>query len=173
MVSQEIILPSLLGMAVIDVAITILIQRTVSNAEKTYHLQRKLNEHMGDLKEMTKRNASKEELSAKQSEMMKVSMESTKHQMRSMPILFVVSIAFYFFILPALFPSGQYTYNLLVTQIKYTGFQDNIYFIVFTLAISLTVQFLLRKRDAKVFGKKYEEMKAAESDPNAPIRNAN
>ncbi len=165
MVSQDIILITLLGIAAVDVAISILIQRTISNAEKTYHLQRKLNDHMSDLKEMTKRNASQQEMLAKQNEMMKVSMESTKHQMKSMPVLLVVSIAFYFFILPAIFPSGQYTYNLLVTQVKYTGFQDNIYFIIFTIAISLSVQFILRKRDAKVFGKKYEDMKAAETGP--------
>jgi uncharacterized membrane protein (DUF106 family) len=162
-ISQAIILLSLAGIAALDVAISIFIQRTISNAEKTYHLQRKLNDHMAGLKEMTKNNASQQELLAKQNEMMKVSMESTKHQMKSMPILLVVSVAFYFFILPSIFPSGQYTYNLLVTQVKYTGFQDNIYFIVFTIAISLTVQFLLRKRDARVFGKKYDEMKAAEA----------
>jgi uncharacterized membrane protein (DUF106 family) len=160
---QAFILLSLAGIAVLDVAISISIQRTVSNAEKTYHLQKKLNEHMSDLKEMSKRNASQQELAAKQSEMMKVSMENTKHQMRSMPVLLVVSVAFYFFILPSIFPAGHGTLNLFVTTITYGTFQDSIYFIVFTLVISLTVQFLLRRRDERVYGKKYRELKEAES----------
>ena len=160
---QALILLALAGIAAVDVAISISIQRTISNAEKTYHLQRKMNEHMSDLKEMSKRKASQQEMMAKQNEMMKVSMENTKHQMRAMPVLFVVSIAFYFFILPSIFPSGHGTLNLLVTSITYGTFQDSIYFIVFTLVISLTVQFLLRKRDEKVYGQKYRELKEAES----------
>lgn len=152
------------AIAAIDVAISIFIQRKISDAEKTYHLQRKLNVHMKDLQEMSKRNASKEEITAKQNELSKASMESMMHSMKSMPILFVISVAFYFFLLPSLFPAGQlYTLNLLVTKITYQGFQDNIYFIVFTIVISLAVQFILRRRDEKVFGQKYRELEAAES----------
>lgn len=165
--SQPIILLSLAGIAAVDVAITITIQRTISNAEKTYHLQRKLNKHMKDLQDMSKNKASQEELLAKQNEVMKVSMENTKHQLRAMPILFVVSVAFYFFILPFLFPGGTATLNLLVTSIKYTTFQDSIYFIVFTLVLSLTTQMLLRKRDEKKYGQKYKELEEAEAAASA------
>ncbi len=164
----DLVIPELAAIAVVDVAITILIQRTISDAEKMYHLQRKLNTHMKDLQEMSKRNASQTEMAAKQNEMTKASMESMMNQMKAMPILFLVSVSFYFFLLPYLFPAGQqYTLNLIVTQIKYNGFQDNIYFIIFTVVISLAVQFALRKRDERVFGQKYRDIEAA-NNANAP-----
>ncbi|MEM3839226.1 MAG: hypothetical protein QXF01_01465 [Candidatus Micrarchaeaceae archaeon] len=166
---QTLIMLALVALSALDVAISIAIQRTISNAEKLYHLQRRLNEHMKDFKEMQKRKASQAEMLAKQNEMMKISMETTKHQMRAMPILFVVSLAFYFFILPSIFPAGQHTLNLLVTTVKYNGFQDSLFFIVVTFFISLLVQSVLRRRDERVFGKKYEAMRQAGTEQGDQI----
>ncbi len=160
---MSLIIPELAAIAAVDVAISLSIQRKISSAEKTYRLQKKLNAHMADLKEMTKAHASTEEMMAKQKEVSAVAMENTKHQMRSMPILLVISVAFYFFLLPHLFPSGTRTMDLLVTTITYTGFTDSIYFIIFTVAISFSTQMVLRKVDEKSFGKKYAEQEAAEA----------
>ncbi len=142
--------------AAIDVALSITIQRRVSNVEKTYLLQSKTKKHMSDLQEMMKRKAGKEELSAKQQELNKALSDHTMHQMRSMPILLVISVAVYFLILPSIFPSGTVnTVNLLVTQISYGGFKDSIYFIIFTVAMSLSVQLILGRLDKKRFDSKY------------------
>ncbi len=248
---MDLILVYLAAIAAIDVALAITIQRKVSDAEKAYVLQSKTKKHMSDLQEMMKNKASKEALSAKQQELNKSLSDHTMHQMRSMPILLVLSVAFYFFILPSIFPlpllsvspanplpnqsvsiaahapagtndtvgvwlsggsygsgnivstgratdlftgtfpQGNYSakaydlnstaystvialssgahstptapvnsttspvYNLLVYKVHYNSFQDSIYFIIFTVVISLSIQMILGKRDKKKFEAKY------------------
>jgi uncharacterized membrane protein (DUF106 family) len=150
----SLIIPELLAISLIDVIISISVQRTIIKAEKTFKLQEDLKRIQAELKELMDRKAGAEDLAKKQKELGSAFSATTKHQMRATPVLFVISIAFYFLLLPHLFPSGTATLNLLVTSIKYQTFQDNTYFIIFTFIISITMQMVLQARDRKRFGAK-------------------
>ena len=143
----------LLAISIIDVAVSISIQRKVASVEKTYMLQAKMKRHMAELKELTDKKAPNEHLIAKQKEITQTMSESTMHQMRATPVLLVVSVVLYFFILPNLFPTP--TVNTLpIIGFQYHSFQDNYYFIGITFVISLAIQLALGQRDKKRFAPK-------------------
>lgn len=149
--------------SILDVALTLTIQRKISNVEKTYHLQNKTNKLMKELNEMLKqKDANKDAISAKQAELNKAISEQSMHQMRSTPILLVISALLYFFILPQIFPGSPTTLNLLVTSIHYTGFEDSTYFIVFTFIISIATNLVLQRMDRARLDAKYKGLEKLE-----------
>ncbi len=152
---QNAIYLELLAISIIDVAISITVQRRIASVEKTYMLQAKMKRHMDELKELTNNKAPNEHLIAKQKEITDTMTETTMHQLRATPVLLVVSIFLYFLILPNLFPSA--TVNTLpIIGYKYHGFEDNYYFIGVTFVISLAVQLALGQRDKKRFAPKLQ-----------------
>ncbi len=149
----SLIILELIALSIIDVGLSLGVQRTISKAEKTFRFQEDMKRIQAEFKALVDRKAGQEELSAKQKELTTAMSASTKHQMKAMPVVFVISIGFYFFLLPALFPSGTATYNLFVTKITYHTFVDNWDFIIFTVIISFALQLLLGQYDKRRFGK--------------------
>ncbi len=99
----------LILISIVDIAVSILVQRRIANVEKTYHLQAKMKKHMDDIKQLTESKAPQDHINAKQKELSATMSESMKHQMRATPVLFVISLLLYFFILPNLFPVPMLT----------------------------------------------------------------
>jgi uncharacterized membrane protein (DUF106 family) len=150
----DIIYFELVAISIIDVVVSILLQRAIANTEKTYHLQNKMQRHMKEHKELMDRKASAEELAAKQKEITQTMSDTMMHQFRATPVLFLVSIALYFFILPTLFPTTNIN-TFPILGFKYPSFQDNYFFIGVTFVIGFVVQIALSRYDKKRFDLKY------------------
>ena len=85
--------------AVVYVAITVMIQRRFSNIARIREIRSAMVNHQKDLKKMDK-NTRQEVIAEKQKQMMDLTSEMMRHQLKASFIILPVSITLFYFVLP-------------------------------------------------------------------------
>ncbi len=124
------------------------VQRKLSNPKKTRALQDQIKIRSKELNEMIKRDAPKEEISAKQKEMMPLVKQSMSLNMKSTIVLIPSFLVVYYLILPFLFSSlgtDSVSFSLFNTafSLQYRGL---FFVVVFVLGLITSVSILLYDR---------------------------
>ena len=140
--------------------IILFIQRKLGNMPRMYEIQEKIKSKTDELNKLAKAaEISKEELAAKQKEIMELVSESTKHSMKPALAILPLSIAMYYFILPKAFPmflSPPYI-SLVIFHLAHYQF----IFIAVTLVLSLiTTSIFARIEKKKLAARQNMEAKA-------------
>ncbi len=130
------ILPELAAIAIAYVTLTIVVQRKLINYKRIKEIKKEMDSKMKELKQMGA-TATKEMTDAKQKEIMLLTSESMKHQIKGMIIILPISILLYYVALPALFPS-QATVIVLSYTLPYRTF-----FIIVAFVLGLISTMLL------------------------------
>lgn len=127
--------------AVVYVAITVMIQRRFSNIARIREIRSAMVNHQKDLKKMDK-NTRQEVIAEKQKQMMDLTSEMMKHQLKASFIILPVSITLFYFVLPYIF--GAPTTNITVFSIilPYRTF-----FIIVAIIIGLISQSVVAEYD--------------------------
>lgn len=132
-------IPILLELAAIAIAyvlLTLVVQRKLINYKRIKEIKKEMDSKMKELKQMGT-TATKEMTDAKQKEIMLLTSESMKHQIKGMIIILPISILLYYIALPALFPA-QATVTVLSYNLPYKTF-----FIIVAFVLGLMSTMLL------------------------------
>ena len=125
------------------------LQRKLANPKKMREIQARVKEHTNKLKEMTKNGASKEEIMAKNKEVMPLVMESTKHQMKPLIAILPIFLILYDVLLPYVATSMGFS-KATVDFIFMMNYQYLFFAIVFIVGMITTVFVMLYdKKKAK------------------------
>ncbi len=147
------VLITIIVIAVLEVTLSIFLQRKLINQKKMRSLTRKMNEKSKELRELIKSNAAQDVIASKQKEIYPLMMEQTKHQFKSFVIL-PIFLAIYYVVLPAMFGSKNYFFMGL-------GYLEVFFVVVFVMGIiSSVIVLLYDRKKAKL---EAEEEKAAGS----------
>jgi uncharacterized membrane protein (DUF106 family) len=143
---------AMIVLAVAYTAVTVAVQRLLSNPKRMREIQAKVQVMQKEMNEMMKRNAPQEELAKKQREVMPLLGEQMKNSMKPMLIIFPLLILTYYVIIPHLpFISSDY-----VTKSK------NFFFVVVLIVGFVAAAVILVYDRIKT----KQEMKAMESSAN-------
>ncbi len=145
-------------------ALSLFLQRKLSNPKKIREIQRKVNEHTKRLNEMVKSGATREQIQAKQSEIMPHMSEMMKHQIKPVIVIFPLFLLLYWVALPYLlnaFGAATATINFIFPKVSYTSFFIIIEFII-GIAVSIAVMAYDRKK-----GKAEAAMEQAAAETNS------
>ncbi len=139
----------LLGLAVVYSLLLVLFQRILINVDKMYELRAHMNKHQKHLMELSKNNASKEEIAEKQKMLMAASSESMRMQLKPMAVTLPLYALLYYFVLP--------TYFNAVPNLSLLGFSLSyrLAFIVFSIILTLVLQQLISLYDRRRLRDKY------------------
>lgn len=136
----------IVALAVIYTVSSVFLQRKLSNPKKMRQIQRTIKEHTKKLNEMIKNKATKEEITAKQSEIMPLMSESMKNQMKSMLVVFPIFLLLYYELLPQLANAmgfAQDSINLMGFALNYQTF---FFVIIFMTGIISTITIMVYDR---------------------------
>ncbi len=147
MILQASVLIVLIGVAY--ALFSVFIQRRLSNVDKMYELRARMNAKTKELMAMAKANAPREQMSAHQQELTKVSMESMKNQMKPMIVILPVLVAIEYVVLPGIF-SASTSFNIFGFVLSYQTF-----FIVVIIAVGLSISLSMSMYDRKRLRHKY------------------
>jgi membrane protein insertase Oxa1/YidC/SpoIIIJ len=94
------VMPSWVAVFIVVIAVaysmgSLTLQRKLANPKKMREIQARVKEHTKKLNEMVKSGAPKEEIMAKNKEVMPLVMESTKHQMKPMIVILPIFLLLY------------------------------------------------------------------------------
>lgn len=140
----------LIAIAAVYATFTLLLQRRLANVDKMYEIRARMNEGTKRLTEIIKNKASKEEIAEKQKEVMAISSESMKLQLRSMIVILPLFLILYYFLLPLKFNLSS-TLTILSYTISYHTF---FIAILFVIGILLSIGFSMY--DRRRLGDKYK-----------------
>ncbi|MHB1829975.1 MAG: EMC3/TMCO1 family protein [Candidatus Micrarchaeaceae archaeon] len=135
------ILPELAAIAIAYVLLTIVVQRKLINYKRIKEIKKEMDSKMKELKQMGT-TATKDMTDAKQKEIMLLTSESMKHQIKGMIIILPISILLYYIALPALFPA-QATVSVLSYTLPYKTF---FIIVAFVLGLISTMMLSLYER---------------------------
>lgn len=127
--------------SILYIALTLFIQRKVSDTKKMRQIQNKIQEVSKELNKLIKNKAPNQEISKKQKEVMPLVTTSLKLQIKPMVIIFPLFMLIYYILLPAVFKSIStdtvtiFSYNL--------NYQSFFFAIVFVLGIISSVIILI------------------------------
>lgn len=148
----------LIGVA--NAVISIFIQRLLIDMTKVYEHQNMMKTKLDEHKELMKRSdVSKEELDAKQKEIMFHATQSMKHQLKPLIVLTPLSIILYSFVLP-------WQFGAAASGVTFWGLNYQHLFIVATIITGLVVSNILLNLDAK----KMEKQKQAQQQLQPQIQ---
>lgn len=136
----------IVALAVIYTVSSVFLQRKLSNPKRMRQIQRTIKEHSKKLNEMIKNKATKDEITAKQSEIMPLMSESMKNQMKSMLVIFPIFLLLYYELLPQLagvMGFAKDSVNLLGFALNYQTF---FFVIIFMTGIISTITIMLYDR---------------------------
>ncbi|MDE1810603.1 MAG: DUF106 domain-containing protein [Candidatus Micrarchaeota archaeon] len=122
--------------------LTVFLQRKLTNPRKLRDIQAKMKQLSKEMNDMAKSNAPKEQIMAKQKELMPLMGESMRAQLKSMFVILPLFIAFYYLFVP----------NLPLGVTDATASIKTVFFItVFTFGIVMViVTTLYDKRKARI-----------------------
>ena len=133
----------IVGIAILDVAMSTVIQRTLGNPKKARSIQRKLNRINIEMREMIKNKAPQEHIMAKQKEMMPHFNESMKNSMKPMIVIFPVLLAIYYLLIGVYLSSWQkYVINFIFPM----GYKELFIAVVFILGLVVGITIALYDR---------------------------
>ncbi|MEM0150127.1 MAG: EMC3/TMCO1 family protein [Candidatus Micrarchaeaceae archaeon] len=118
------------------------LQRKLANPKKMREIQARVKEHTKKLNEMVKGGASKEEIMAKNKEVMPLVMESTKHQMKPLIVILPIFLLLYDVLLPYMATSMGFSKST-VDFIFTMNYQYFFFAIVFIVGMISTVVVML------------------------------
>ena len=127
----------------------IALQRVIIDVDRMYELRAHMNTHQKHLMELTKRNATKEEIAEKQKSLMAVSSESMKMQMKPMIVTLPLYAVLYYLVLPRYF-SNVPNFHIFSFTLNY-----GLAFIVFSLILTMVLQQLIAYYDRRRLKDKY------------------
>lgn len=139
----------LTAIAAVYALFVILLQRKLINIDKMYELRARMNDKTKSLTDLVKNNASKEDISQKQKELMDISMESMKSQFKPLIVVFPIFLMLYYVALPRFFNMTA-TMTLVSFTISYGEF---FVILLFVMGIIYSTSFTLY--DRKRLGHKY------------------
>ncbi|MCL5412501.1 MAG: EMC3/TMCO1 family protein [Candidatus Marsarchaeota archaeon] len=137
---------------------TVLLQRKMSNPKRMRAARAEMKRIQDEMKVLLKNKASREEIAAKQKEIMPLVSATTKGQLKSMFIILPVFLILYDVILPAAFGSVTGTVNFIF-QLNYQGLFFACVFILGMVATVITLAYDRKKTK--------EEKAAAQSGAQA------
>lgn len=146
------------GLAAILVAIAVLyaigsifLQRKLTNPKRMREIQRTIKEHSNKLSALVKSGATKEEIAARQSQIMPLLSESMKSQMKPMFVVLPLFIVLYYFLVPGIINTmgaAKSTVTFIVPNLSYQYFFFLVEVII-GMAASVTVMVYDRKTAKK------------------------
>ncbi|HUY69948.1 MAG TPA: EMC3/TMCO1 family protein [Candidatus Baltobacteraceae bacterium] len=92
----------IVGVGICYTMLTIVIQRKLTNPKKLREIQGRMKDLTKEMNEMAKANATKEQIAAKQSQLMPLMGESMRAQLKSMFVLLPMFVLFYYLLVPNL-----------------------------------------------------------------------
>lgn len=84
--------------------LTIVLQRKLVKMERVYEIQEIMKQKTKELTDLSKNGTATDEFKAKQAELMKLTTESMKNQIKPMVVIFPIFIIVYYLLLPMLLP---------------------------------------------------------------------
>jgi len=137
------VMPSWVAVFIVVIAVaysmgSLTLQRKLANPKKMREIQARVKEHTKKLNEMVKSGAPKEEIMAKNKEVMPLVMESTKHQMKPMIVILPIFLLLYDVLLPYMATSMGFsttTINFIFTM----NYQLFFFAVVFIVGMITTV----------------------------------
>ncbi len=129
---------------------SVVVQRRLSNVDRMYEIRARMSQHTKELMEMTKTNAPKEKIAAKQKDLTTTSMESMKNQMKPMLIVLPIFAIVYYVLVPMGFATAGITVILLGFTLNY-----QLLFIVVTFVSGILLSIIFSMRDRKRLKDKY------------------
>ncbi len=130
---------------------SIFLQRKLTNPKRMREIQRTINEHSKKLNELVKSGATKEEISARQSQIMPLLSESMKSQMKPMFVVLPLFIVLYYFLVPGIINAmgaAKGTITFIMPDLSYQYFFFLVEVII-GMAASITVMVYDRKTAKK------------------------
>jgi len=132
------VMPSWVAVFIVVIAVayslgSLALQRKLANPKKMREIQARVKEHTKKLNEMVKSGAPKEEIMAKNKEVMPLVMESTKHQMKPMIVILPIFLLLYDVLLPYMATSmgfSKATIDFIFPNMNYQLFFFAVVFIV-------------------------------------------
>ncbi len=121
---------------------SLVLQRKLANPKKMREIQARVKEHTKKLNEMVKNGASKEDIMAKNKEVMPLVMESTKHQMKPLIVILPIFLLLYDVLLPYMATSMGFSKST-VDFIFTMNYQYFFFAIVFIVGMISTVFVML------------------------------
>ncbi len=95
----------IIAFAIAYTLFSVALQRKLVNMQRVYEIQDVMKQKTKELTEMSKNNAGVNELKAKQAELMKLTSESMKNQIKPMIVIFPIFIVVYYLLLPMFLPA--------------------------------------------------------------------
>lgn len=139
----------IIGLAIAYSVLLILLQRLLIDVDRMYELRAHMNKHQKHLMALTKQNASKETIAEKQKELIAVSSESMKMQMKPMIVTLPLYAVLYYLVLPKYF-SNVPNFHIFSITLNY-----GLAFIVFSLILTMVLQQLIAFYDRRRLKHKY------------------
>ncbi len=140
----------LISAGIVYAIFSVIVQRKLSNIDKMYELRARMSQHTKELMEMTKTNAPKEKISAKQKDLTNTSMESMKNQMKPMLIVLPIFAVVYYLLIPTVFSNSGILISILGFTLNY-----QLLFIVVTFLSGIVLSITFSMRDRKRLKDKY------------------
>jgi uncharacterized membrane protein (DUF106 family) len=137
------------AVAVAYAVFSIVLQRKLTNVDRMYEIRARMNDGTKQLTDMVKNNASQEEISKKQKEVMEISTESMKLQMKPMIVIFPVFLLLNYFVLPHFF---NFASKVSIASITLTY---QIFFVVCLFIMGIIISSIFSLYDRKRLGHKY------------------
>ncbi|MCL4363261.1 EMC3/TMCO1 family protein [Candidatus Marsarchaeota archaeon] len=133
----------IVGLGIFEVSLSVLMQRKLVNPKRMRELQARLKSISKEMNALIKSNAPKEQISAKQSEIMPLMKENMTMSFKPMIVIFPIFIIVYYVLLPALAGKADYILNFIGIPLTY-----NLVFIatVFILGLISSIAILLYDR---------------------------
>jgi uncharacterized membrane protein (DUF106 family) len=128
----------ILVIAVAYAILTILFQRKITNVKRMREIQARISRVSAEMKELTKRNASQQELMSKQKEIMPLMGESMRSSIKPMLVILPIFLLMYYVLLP----------NLPISAGNPKGVQGFFFMVVFIVGIVLAAALMIIDRRA-------------------------
>lgn len=139
----------IVAIAMVYVVASVFVQRKLSNPKKMRYLQARIKGIQGEFTQMMKSNAPKEQINAKQMELLKHTKESMQNSMKPMIVIFPMLLIFEYALLPSL-PLG----------VSVASMQSMFFWAIVILGLASSVVIMLYDR------KKMKEEMVMMSDPS-------
>lgn len=94
----------IIAIAIVYTIFSVVLQRKLVKMERVYEIQEVMKQKTKELTDLSKNKADMNELKAKQAEIMKLTSESMKNQIKPMIVIFPIFIVVYYLLLPMLIP---------------------------------------------------------------------
>jgi uncharacterized membrane protein (DUF106 family) len=135
--------------AVVYALSVVLLQRKLTNIDRMYEIRARMNDKTKRLTNLVKNNASKEEISQEQKELMDISTESMKLQLKPLLVVFPMFLLLYYVLLPKFFNMST-TLSIDSFTLSYHTF-----FVILLFVIGLIFSTSFSIYDRKRLGHKY------------------